>query len=176
MLNFCKRKKRKTSLNFKFHLKTIQYWRLCQKFLSPFQTPKSQRRKSQKWKNQKRNVPEKNIDRRGSLLRLLEKYNALQLLFSVLLRLRETYNTLQLPVFFFYSFFCLPCPEYRSKSYPRFRAFSWRQRPRLLPRLPHPSKNGFGHFKEQLKRQARVVLRKKLFLILYQQSAKLIET
>ena len=29
-----------------------------------------------------------------------------------------------------------------------------------------PSENGFGHFKEQLKRQARVVVRKKLLVIL----------
>ena len=30
-----------------------------------------------------------------------------------LLRLRETHNALQLPVFFFFSFFCWPYPEYR---------------------------------------------------------------
>ena len=36
-----------------------------------------------------------------------------------------------------------------------------------------PSENGFGHFKEQLKRYVRVLLRKKLFVILYNTVRKL---
>ena len=41
-----------------------------------------------------------------------------------LLRLRETHNALQLSVFFFFLFFCQPCPEYRSQPYPGFRTLS----------------------------------------------------
>ena len=36
----------------------------------------------------------------------------------------------------------------------------------VTTRLIRPSENGFGHLKKKLKRQARVVLRKKLFVIL----------
>ena len=36
-----------------------------------------------------------------------------------------------------------------------------------------PSEKGFGYFKEQLKRQARVVFRKKLFVILFSAVRKL---
>ena len=77
-------------------------------------------------------------------------------------------NALQLPVLFFFLFFlwlCQSCPEYLSQSYPGFQALSLREN-HVCCYLLISSENGFGHFKEELKCQARVALRKKQFVIL----------
>ena len=81
------------------------------------------------------------------------------------LRLRKTQNALPLTVFFFFLFFCQPCPEYRNQPYPDF-GHCYDMNSRVCCEFLIPSENGFGHFKEQRKRQARFVLRKTLFVIL----------
>ena len=81
-----------------------------------------------------------------------------------MLGLRETINALQFLVLFFSLFFCQPC-NIRPSHIWHYRPFH-NLKSYVFCDFLIPSKNGFGHFKEQLKRQARVDLRKELLVIL----------
>ena len=60
---------------------------------------------------------------------------------------------------------CQPCPEYHSQPFRDFGPCHKVKSPVCCDSLIS-SENGFGYFKEQHNRQAKVVLRKKLFVIL----------
>ena len=66
---------------------------------------------------------------------------------------------------FFYFFFCQPCPEYQNQPYRDFGPCHNVKSNVFCDFLITPE-NGSGHFKEQLKLQARVVHRKNLLVIL----------